>query len=182
MHPIIAQAIGILATVITILSFQQKNQRGIVIFQATSSVLWSIHFISLGAYTGGVLNIIASARNIVMSQRSKWKWVGSPLLVVIMIILSFTAYALSFLLFGVEPTVTNLLLELLPTVGLIITTLAFREKEGKRVRLLSLLNSPFWLTYDAFSKSLGGVITEVFCLISIGIGYYRHDRAKKTNR
>ena len=173
-----AQAIGIIATVITIFSFQQKNQRGIVAFQAISAALWSIHFLSIGAHTGGILNLIAFARNSVMSRRNKWKWIGSRGFVVVMILISFAVYGLSFMVFGIEPTASNLILEILPALGMITTTFAFREKEGKRVRLLSLMNSPLWLIYNAFNQSIGGVITEVFCLISIGIGYIRHDKIR----
>ncbi len=64
---------------------------------------------------------------------------------------------------------------------MITTTFAFRQKEGKRVRLLSLLNSPLWLVYNALNESIGGAITEVFCLISIGIGYIRHDRTQNND-
>ena len=178
MPQIIAQAIGIIATVITILSFQQKNQKGIVIFQATSSALWCIHFLSIGAFTGGVLNLVAFIRNAILSQRERWKWVSGYLFVCVMILISFGVYTLSFFAFGIEPTRANLILELLPALGMITTTFAFREKDGKRVRLLSILNSPLWLVYNAFNKSIGGVITEAFCLISIGVGYVRHDRKK----
>ena len=172
----VAQAIGIIATVITILSFQQKKQRGIVFFQATSSAMWCIHFIMIGAYTGGILNLVATLRNLIMTKRDKYKWTGSPWFVVLMAVLSLGVYIVSFTVFNTPTTKTNLLLELLPALGIVVTTIAFREKEAKKVRLLSIMNSPLWLVYNAFNHSIGGVITETFCLISIGIGYLRHDR------
>ena len=175
----IAQAIGIVATVITILSFQQKNQKGIVFCQTTSAVLWSVHFFAIGAITGALLNIIASVRNAIMTKRNKWKWTGSPLVIVITIALSVLVYVLMFTVFGTKPTVRNLIVEFIPVVGMLTTTLAFRETEGKRVRLLSILNCPPWFTYDLLTGSIGGVITESFCFVSILIGYLRHDRNKK---
>lgn len=178
MLPEIAQLIGIAATVITILSFQQKRQKGIVFFQATSSALWCVHFLMIGAYTGGILNLVATVRNLIMTKRDKYKWTGSPLFVVLMTVLALGVYVLSFTVFKVPATRTNLVLELLPALGIVVTTLAFREKEAKKVRLMSLLNSPLWLVYNACNRSIGGVITETFCLISIGIGYLRHDRKK----
>ena len=62
---------------------------------------------------------------------------------------------------------------------MILTTFAGRCREASKVRLLTLLNSPFWFTYNLISGSLPGVMTEILISGSIIIGMIRLDRRKK---
>jgi hypothetical protein len=81
--------------------------------------------------------------------------------------------------FGTEATPKNLAVEILPVVGMVITTVSFCLGRAKAVRVLGIFNSPLWLTYNIFNFSLGGIITESVALISIVIGIVRYDLKKK---
>ena len=48
MYDIITQLVGIGATVLTILSFQAKTQKGLMMIQSVSTILWTVHFFMLG--------------------------------------------------------------------------------------------------------------------------------------
>ena len=51
----IAQAIGIVAMAMNILSYQQKKQSGVIAVQLVGASLFAIHFWMLGAVVGSLL-------------------------------------------------------------------------------------------------------------------------------
>lgn len=174
----IAQIVGLVAMSVCVLSFQQKTQRGIILFQMVSSFLWMINLILLGAVVGALLNLVGVFRSLVFGNKQKfhaekivwvWGFIASYLVM----------YALTFTVFQKEPTVQNLLFEFLPVIGMAANTVAFYSKEARTVRLLGLINSPMWLTYNVFTGSIFGVLNETFCICSIAIGLVRFDFRKK---
>lgn len=175
---IIAQIISIIAMAIALLSFQQKTQKRIVLMQFCSSSLFVIHFFMIGAITGCLLNAIGIVRAFIYSKKGQ-KWADHILWPVLFVVAFFGVYALNFTVLGLEPTLGNLLLELLPTLGMVATTVSFRMEKASRVRIFSLISAPLWLTYNAFNLSIGGILTEVFSLISILIGILRLDIRRK---
>ena len=90
-------------------------------------------------------------------------------------------YPVTFLLFDKEPTVKNLILELLPVIGMCAGTIGYHMKEAKHVRRLALIGSPCWLIYNVFTGSIGGILCEVISLISVFVGMLRYDVKHKTN-
>ena len=165
---IIIQAIGIVAMGLAIFSFQSKESKGVLYLQVGSSTAWAIHFLLLGAYTGAILNAIAIVRNLLFSFKryrffaSKW-WIA---------------------VFSVIFTVVAVLtwegwLSILPLVGMVTSSFAFFMKDANKLRYLYFLSSPPWLIYDAISKSIGGTITEAFCMISIIIALIRYSDKRK---
>ncbi len=179
MNNYIIQAIGLVAMAFCISSFQQKSQKGIVIFQIVSASLFTLHFGLLGAISGCLLNGLGAVRAVVYSQRDK-AWAAHIAWPILFSAASFVIYALNFICFGLAPSLRNLLLELLPAVATVLTNIALRCEKAAAVRMLCLFNSPLWLTYNAVAGSLGGALTESFCLVSIIIGMLRLDRKKKT--
>lgn len=174
----IAQAIGIVAMCLNVFSFQQKTVKRVVSFQFFGSLLFTVNYFLLGAIVGSFLNLLAVFRAYVFMRKEKlhsekWQWLlGFSILYVI-------TYVLSFTVFGTEPTLWNFILELLPIIGMIITTYSFQQKEAKIVRRLSMINSPFWLIYNIANFTVGGIICECLALGSIIIGMIRLDRKKK---
>ena len=175
---IIAQAIGIVAMCMIVFSFQMKTVKGVATCQFFGNLLFMVNYFMLGAIVGSVLNLLAMIRAYVFMNKEKlhsdrWYWLlGFSITYVITYILSFTV-------FGTEPTAWNFILELLPIIGMVITTYSFQQKDAKMVRLLTLVNSPLWLTYNIVSFTIGGIISECMGIASIIIGMIRLDRKKK---
>lgn len=179
----IAQIIGIVAMVVALSSFQQRTQKRIVLFQFVSSILFSIHFFMIGAITGSILNAIGMVRAAIFARRDTRRWAAHPVWIYIFTAVFLGVYALQFTLLGMSPTFRNFLLESLPVIGMVATTVAFRLKKASHVRAVSLISSPMWLIYNLFNSSLGGALTEIFTLISIFIGMLRLDlRRKRTKK
>ncbi len=173
MVTIIAQIIGVIACMAVLMSYQCKTQKHIMIFQAAQCFLFSVNLLMLGMYSGMFLNVIGLVRAIIYTQRNEHKWAASKVWVFIFIPLIIASGIISFTVFD-EGFVA-----FLPVCGMIITTFAGRCKEASKVRLLTLFNSPFWLTYNIIGGSIGAILGEVAGSASIIIGMIRLDRKKK---
>lgn len=178
---IFSQGVGILATFATVFSFQFKTQKGIMTMQSVGTVLWTLHFLLIGALSGSLLNLMCAARAIIYAKRSSKEWAKSVSWVYIFTVTALVIYALQFIAFGKEPTIKNLIVEFLPTLGVISTNVGYRLESGFKVRCSQFISSPAWMIYNVFSHSIGGVITEIFSLVSTIVGIIRHDikRAKE---
>ena len=175
---IIAQAIGILAMLINLLSFQQKKQKTIIVFQFFGSVLFAAHFFMLGSPIGGILNIIAAIRAAVYSNREK-TGADKPVWIFLFTLAYISAYILVFTIFHKVPTAENLIIEILPVVSMVITTISFWMKDAKILRALGLIGSPLWLVYNIINGSIGGISSEVLNILSIQLAMLRYDVKRK---
>ena len=64
----LGQGVGVAALIIAMLSFQQRTQKKIVLYQLVSSVLFTAHFFMIGAYVGSLLNFIGIFRAAVFAK------------------------------------------------------------------------------------------------------------------
>lgn len=175
---IFVQCLSILGLICVVASYQQKNKSTLILVQATGGALFAVHYLLLDAYAGFLLNAIAVFRGIVFYKERSTKD-GKPWVIVISI-LCLAAYALTFLVFGTPSTPANLVLELLPTIGMVVLTISFNMTHAGHIRALGSINSAGWLTYNIAHLSIGGTLCEIFCLISIVIGILRHDIKRKS--
>lgn len=174
---LIAQIVGIFAMAFNIASYQQKTRERAIGCQLCGGFLFSVNFLMLGAIVGGLLNLIAVVRAVIFLNKDKLKADRLPWLV------GFTAvyllcYLLTFTLFGAEPTAKKLVIELLPVIGMVATTISFRYTDAKTIRKYGLISSPSWLIYNIANFSIGAIVCEVLSLCSILIGMFRFDRKK----
>ncbi len=177
-YEIVAQGIGIVAMTINMLSFQQKEQRKLILMQFFGTALFAVNMFMLGAIVGGLLNLIGAFRAIVYSNKkkfradSKWWIVGFTCLYML-------SYVLTFAVFGKEPTAKNFVIEFLPIIAMLATNIGFACKDAKAARILGLISCPPWLIYNIFNFVLGGMICDTLTMISIIIGMIRHDIRRK---
>ena len=75
---ILAQAVGILALITAVISFQQRDIKKLILCQLLSNITFGIHFAMIGAYTGSVLNIISALRAVVFYFKGKKAWASLP--------------------------------------------------------------------------------------------------------
>ena len=173
----IAQGIGIFAMVFNIFSYQQKNQKTVILFQLFGGMLFGIHYWMLGATVGALMNVIAVIRAIVFIFKEKLHadhiaWTVGFITVFLV------SYVLTFTVFGKEPTPLNFVFEFLPVIGMTALTIGFRCRDAKAIRQFGLISSPSWLIYNIVNFSIGAICCEVISLISILIGMMRLDSKK----
>lgn len=172
---ITAQMFGIAAMLFNILSYQGKSKRTVIVLQFFGATLFAVNFLLLGATVGGILNIIAAVRAVIFVFKDKLKADKAPWLIAF--IASYIAvYILNFTVFGKEVTVFNLIIEILPVIGMVALNIGFRLKNSADIRKCGLVSSPAWLIYNIAADSWGAIICELFTLISIFTGILRHDR------
>ena len=175
---IIAQVIGIFAMVFNLLSYQQKTRNKAIIFQLFGTTLFTVNFLMLGAMVGGLLNLVGAVRAIIFINKEKLRadhiaWqIG-------FVIVYFASYILTFTVFGKEPTPFNFIIEFLPLIGMIATTISYRFTDAKAIRRFGLISSPAWLVYNIANMAVGAILCEVLSLGSIIIGIIRLDRKDK---
>ncbi len=175
---ILAQIIGIVAMVITCLSFQCKEKKNVLLFQLIGSAFFTINFFMLGAYSGALLNAIGIFRAIVFINEKTFN-PKHPVWFVVFCIIFLLSYSTVFLLFGKPFVLKNIIVELLPVIAMVASTISFRYSDAKTVRLYGLISSPLWLSYNIISFSIGAIICEILNLFSIVIGIIRHDLPKQ---
>ena len=171
---IIAQAIGIVAMVFNILSYQGKKQKTVITLQLFGGLLFAVNFWMIGAKVGGILNVIAVLRALIFLLKDKLK--ADSVFWLIGFVLSYiTVYILTFTTFGTELTPWTVIRELLPVIGMTALSVGFRLKDAANIRKCGLVSSPAWLIYNIAVGSWGAIICETLTLISIFVGMFRHD-------
>lgn len=180
---IIAQVVGVAGMALNIVSFVQKKQRTIILFQLFSSVFWIAHYGLLGiaqgtVLVGFILNIVAVFRAYVYANKEKFH-AESNWWIVGFTVAYIASYVCAFTMFGKDPTLRNFLLELLPVIAMTSLTIGFRMKKASNVRAMGYINSPAWLIYNIAHFSISGILCEAFTLISMTIGVLKHDIKKK---
>ncbi len=170
------------ALVCEIFSFQQKVKRKILTYQCVAALLFAVHFVLLGGYTGALLNIIASVRSYVFMNENKKK-IWLPIFLSLYIVsgiltcdgdLNLTTWNFDF---SSPPSYICFF----PVAGMIFTTLAGWMKKPFLIRVISSGSSPCWIIYNYYNKSYPGILTEVFVLTSIFIGIIKLDIPKMRN-
>ena len=175
---IIAQIIGVIAMLFNILSYQGKQPKTVIALQLCGATFFAVNFLLLGAAVGGILNILAAIRALIFFFRDKFK--ADRIYWLIAFIASYiSVYILNFTVFGKEPTAFNLIIEILPVIGMLALNIGFLLKDSAKIRKCGLISSPAWLIYNIVAGSWGAIICELFTLISIFVGMFRHD--KKTH-
>ena len=166
---IIGQIVGFVGTAVSLVTYQWKNRNGILACLILSSFLFTSHFILLGNYSGAALNFVGLIRAVLFFYRGQKKWVDSIVWLPVFILISAGAVALTW-----EGPIS-----LLPMTGMILTTFAQYSTSARTVRLLTLCNSPCWLTYNVIVGSLAGIVTEIMVSCSIVVALFRYDIRKK---
>ena len=176
-----AQIIGIFAMAAIVLSYQCKKKNTLLLIQLVGNVLFAANMLMLGAYVGGLLNVIAIGRAIVYMKKEQIKlptWVLNASFIFLYIV----SYVLVFTVFGKEFTVINAILEMLPVIGMTALTFGCAGTNAKAIRLCGLINSPCWLIYNSVSFSIGGILCEIISLVSLATAMIRLDLKKNKTK
>ena len=163
---VFAQIIGLFAVTAFLLSYQQKKRTNIIIWNATSRILYIIQYILLGAFEGVALDIMGTVSSF-MAHKKNNKIIKKHLTLFIIII--------NLIIFCVGLSMYENIFSLFPIVGVILHTSAFWITEEKTIRKVSFLGSPFWLVYNLVSHAYGSAIGDILSMVSIGMAIYRYD-------
>lgn len=164
MYEIVTQVIGFIAMALCIGCFQFKNSRTLVLCQMAGNIIYVIHYLMLGAYSGCASLLLTAVNNAVLSGKNNrwarwvgWKWVFSTLFVVSCI-----------------ATWQNLF-SLIPCAASIVSILTNWSGNGKKIRFGKLfLIGPGWIIYNIYVRSYSGILCELIGMGSAWISIRRY--------
>jgi hypothetical protein len=153
-----------------VLSYQLKTRRGIILFNASSRVLYVMQYILLGAYEGVALDLTALLVSM-LAQRKDSGWLRKhPKLTVLGANLFVLAVGLLFY---------QNIFSLLAIIGVLLETGAFWLNRERQIRFVSFFAAPFWLAYNLFFAAYGSAIGNVITMVSISLAILRYDIRKE---
>ena len=161
---IIGQIFSVLGMILTVISFQFKTKKQILLIQTIGSSFFLISYILFGSWAGVYLNVVFLVRNIIFSFGVDKKWAQNRAWLIVILIAVVIAGALGYSSYW----------DILPIVGSVFGTVAAYVKNENRFRLLKLGDSPCWLIYNCSVPSIGGIICEIFNILSIVLGLIRY--------
>ena len=155
---LVSQVLVGIAILFDILSFQFKDRNRIIQCLFVSGILISTHFFLLGHQTAGFLMLVATLRYLT----SMFTTSGRAMKVFIGLALIVTAFSYE----GV--------LSILSLCGTAFHTAGAFSKDDRRLRILMIVGTLFWLPHNYLASSPVAVIMELLFLSSNLVGYYRH--------
>lgn len=170
-YNILLQGIGVLGVIASILSFQCRKHKPLVMLRSTNEFLFAIQYAMLGAYTGMAMNLVGVVRNLIFA-----KMVEKDKNTTFMSIF-FSAMFLVFACFtwsGVK--------SILIGFAKVVSTFAYGSSKTSVVRILIFFTSAAWFIYNFLVKSYAGCICEFFTLCSIVVGIVRLDIMKLSKK
>lgn len=152
---ILWQMIGFAAMITIILSFQIKNQKILLIVQASAQLLFTLHYTMIGSPAGAIQNLLAVIRALLLLSGNRY--LRSNVSKYIIMALFLFSPALVFKSF----------VDFLPGIAMAINTYYIWSGNGKMLRLSqAAVVSPLWITYNVINLSPPGALTEVFNMTS----------------
>ena len=165
----LGQALGILATVITVISYQMNTKRSLLLVQTTATACTCLAYLFLGAASGFALNIVCIIRNVVFYfQKDSGK------------VHTITAALLALAMVAVGALSWQGPISLLIIVALAANTIFMSFGKPQLLRQSVLGTSSMILLYNIFVFSLGGIANEGLSVVSSAVGIIRFRKEKKT--
>ena len=166
---ILVQSVGWVALICSAISFQQKKRVGILLWQATATLVSSIYLFLLGAYEGACLDLLGFVAKMTFSKGGKvlgvslgvWRIVFLGAMLVAGILTWADIYSL------------------LAILASCLSLLALSMKSPTKIRLISLLVGPCWIVYNLVYGAYPSILMECIALTSIIIAIVRYDIKKK---
>jgi len=149
---ILGQIIGVIGIAVNIVIYQQKSKNKILFFKLLSDMIWMIHFIFIGAYSGAAVAFIGIIRETVFifstNHRKK--------ILILFLIISFVSSYLTY----------KNIFSFLPALASALSVISFWQKSPIVTKYLSLPIAVIMGIYGYTSGSISGVCNEVLTVIS----------------
>lgn len=161
----ITQMIGIIAVIAFIISYQLHSNRALFLFQLIGSALFSLQFLLLGAASGCLSLLLNILRSAMLMKYREWKWVrwkGWPAIYC-------AAFACILFFTWAGPV------SILAFTASAVSTVLYWTDNAQKIRAANLFcASPYWLLYDIYVGTIGGIVNESITLVSIIVSIARY--------
>ncbi len=172
---ILSQIFTIITYVLLAITYYAKDRKTVLSLSFLSIITNSLEYVFLNAYSGMAMCILALIRNIIFlidekknGKREKNNAKDICILVVLYII------AVIFAIFTYEG-----FFSLLSVFATVIYTYSVWQKKTKIYKLCGIPIGVLWILYNAYVKSIFGIILEAVLLICSITGYIIEVKEKK---
>lgn len=158
---ILSQILVIICYLIYSWTFHLKDNNKILILGIVSTIISSISYIVLNAYTGMAMCFVAIIRNLLFTKDKKNTF-NLTLIFVLTLIASIFTFNSYFCLFNILAT--------------LIYTYALWQKNTKKYKLLGIIVNGLMIVYDIYIKSIFGVILISIAFITSILGFLKENK------
>lgn len=166
----VAQIFGIAGLLFTAFSFQEKSNKRFFVMQAVAGFMFFANFALIGAVSAALFNLTNLVRGAVLLKNDRKVWrVG--------FIITLYTVCFMFALTKIWGDLLQIFLSSITYVTLVLMTVLMWLGNGKHIRYGQVLaSSPSWIIHNIFNFSLGGLLCEIFSMISVGISFIRYGK------
>lgn len=165
---LIAQLFGIAGFLFTVVSFQERNNKNFFIKQAVAGFMFFMNFAIIGALSAALFNLVNLVRGALLSKKEHKLWHLSTIEVL---------YTVCFVisLIVINGDLFQIFLSSLTYFALVLMTVFMWKGNGKHIRYVQLcVVSPAWIIHNIFNFSLGGLLCEMFSMLSVIVSFIRY--------
>ena len=166
-NEVIAQTLGIIGMILSMMSFQSKRNYIFFLLQGLSGLAFALNFVLIGAISAALLNSSNIVRGFIFRKSDKklWKLIIVNGLYTVCITISLLVYTRGAL---------QIFLALLTFAAIFIGSIVMWYGNGKIIRYAQLIFiSPVWLIHNFINFTLGGILCESFAIISAIVSFMR---------
>ena len=171
-----AQTFGILAFIVSVISFQLTTYRRILMAQTLCAALFVIHFLLLArcgqadAVTGAALNGVCAVRDVILLASEKKRTQKQTV---------FLAACFSAAVVTIGIITWSSPVSLLFIIAMVLNTVALSIPDPNIVRVFIMMSAPFACAYDVLTHSIGGTVNEAVSFLSALTAYIRCRRKNR---
>ena len=169
-NELIGQIFGIVAPIITFVSYQVNSKKKLLILQTAATLSTCLSYMFLGASSGFALNIVCIIRNVAFffqNSKSKMNMISAIILAAVMGGLGFLSW---------EGPIS-----LLVIIALAANTIFMSFGDAQLLRKSVICTSSMILIYNIFieNPTIGGIINESVAIVASIIGIITFIKMKK---
>ena len=164
---VVAQGFGILGLIFSVLSYQEKRNNRFFIKQGLAGLMFFINFLMIGAISAALFNLTNLVRGTLFSNKEKKLWR-------LITVVSLYTICLAISLYSIIDNPFQIFLSVLTYSTLEMMTVLMWKGNGKHIRYGQFfVSSPSWIVHNIFNFSLGGILCEVFMMMSVIVSFIR---------
>ena len=169
MKYIISQIIGLIAFLISLISFHRKEKKKILGNMVISNILNLLHYLLLDALSGGITKLIAIFRDIFIMTKEKHPKLSNKLFLFIFIIIYISSIFFTY----------NGILSILPLITALIYLIFIWNGNEITIKKTAFFCYFLWLIYNIFVSSIAGIISNIISIISTLIAIINTKKGRK---
>ncbi len=164
---ILVRVLGIAGLITSIIPFQFKRHKHIVLCKMLSTFCFATQYFALGAYTAAWMDLVSSLRNYLFYWSVDRKKSTVPVMI-----------AFSLLLCTITATTWAGPLSLIPLLAKVISTVSYGMKNERLLRFITLPSCILWVFYNCTVGGYEAAAGDMLTFISVIIAIYKFDIRK----